>query len=88
MNMVFRFLIGKNGVIVNLNLHLQKVSMTRLTMTQVAKSAKKQGRLARLKRLMVLNFAPEPLFDAITKPVSEVYGTLISLISLVDERRK
>jgi hypothetical protein len=37
---------------------------------------------------MVLDFAPEPLFDAITKLASEVYDTLISLISLVDERRK
>jgi diguanylate cyclase (GGDEF)-like protein/PAS domain S-box-containing protein len=58
-------------------------------MTQAAKPAKnEQARLARLKRLMVLDSAPEPLFDVITKLASEVCGTPISLISLVDEQRQ
>lgn len=57
-------------------------------MTQaVAQVKNEQARLARLRRLMVLNSAPEPLFDAIAKLASEVCDTEISLISLADEQR-
>lgn len=66
-----------------------KAGIERLIMTQIAKPAKNEdARLARLKRLMVLDTAPEPLFDAITKLASEVCGTSISLITLVDESRQ
>ncbi|MDI1310267.1 MAG: EAL domain-containing protein [Methylotenera sp.] len=47
-----------------------------------------EARLARLRRLLVLDAAPEPLFDAITKLASDVCGTPISLISLIDESRQ
>ena len=54
----------------------------------VAPAKNEQTRLASLKRLKVLDSAAEPLFDAITKLASEVCGTPISLISLVDDRRQ
>lgn len=47
-----------------------------------------KARLKRLKRLMVLDSAPEPLFDEITNLASQICGTPISLISLVDENRQ
>jgi len=57
-------------------------------MTQAVTRAKnEQARLARLKRLMVLDSAPEPLFDAVAKLASEICNTKIALISLVDEQR-
>lgn len=46
------------------------------------------ARLARLKKLAVLDTANEPLFDAITKLASQVCGTPIALISLIDEDRQ
>lgn len=58
-------------------------------MTQAAKPSKnEQARLERLRRLMVLDSAPEPLFDEITKLASEICGTPIALLSLVDENRQ
>lgn len=45
-------------------------------------------RLKRLQALMVLDTAPESLFDEITKLASEVCGTPIALISLIDENRQ
>ena len=57
-------------------------------MTQQGKSQKiEKARLARLKRLMVLDSAPEPLFDAINSLAGEICGTPISLITFVDEQR-
>lgn len=59
------------------------------SMTQPAPPAKnEQTRLERLKRLMVLDSAPEPLFDEITKLASAICGTPIALVSLVDDNRQ
>ena len=58
-------------------------------MTQAAKPTKnEEARLKRLKQLMVLDTAPESVFDEITKLASQICGTPISLISLVDEDRQ
>lgn len=58
-------------------------------MTQPAKPTKNEAaRLLRLKQLMVLDTAPEPLFDEITKLASQISGAPIALISLVDEDRQ
>lgn len=45
-------------------------------------------RVARLRELMVLDSAPEPVFDSIVKLASEVCGTPIALVSLVDTERQ
>lgn len=45
-------------------------------------------RLAALKDLVVLDSPPEPLFDTITRMASEICGTPIALISLIDEERQ
>lgn len=45
-------------------------------------------RLACLQRLFVLDTAPEPLFDAIARMASEVCGTPIAQITLVDANRQ
>jgi PAS domain S-box-containing protein len=47
-----------------------------------------QERLARLRELVVLDSAPESLFDAITQMASQICGTPIALISLVDGGRQ
>lgn len=58
-------------------------------MTQPAKlPANEALRLARLKRLMVLDTSPETIFDEVTKIASAVCGTPIALISLIDEQRQ
>jgi diguanylate cyclase (GGDEF)-like protein/PAS domain S-box-containing protein len=58
-------------------------------MTQPAKPTKNEAaRLLRLKQLMVLDTAPEPLFDEITKLASQISGAPIAMISLVDEDRQ
>lgn len=46
------------------------------------------ARLARLRDLMVLDSAPEPVFDSLTRLASEVCGAPIALISLVDAERQ
>ena len=45
-------------------------------------------RLARLQELLVLDTASEPMFDEIARMASEVCGTPIALISLVDAERQ
>ena len=45
-------------------------------------------RLARLRELVVLDSAPEPLFDDIARLASEVCGVPIALLSLVDAERQ
>lgn len=45
-------------------------------------------RLAALRDLVVLDSPPEPLFDSITRMASEICGTPIALISLIDEERQ
>jgi diguanylate cyclase (GGDEF)-like protein/PAS domain S-box-containing protein len=45
-------------------------------------------RLARLRELMILDSAPEPLFDSIARLASEVCGAPIALLSLVDAERQ
>lgn len=45
-------------------------------------------RLAALRDLVVLDSPPEPLFDTITRMASEICGTPIALISLIDEERQ
>jgi PAS domain S-box-containing protein len=45
-------------------------------------------RLARLRRLAVLDTAPEPLFDSLARLAAQIAGTPIALVSLVDERRQ
>lgn len=58
-------------------------------MTQPAKPAHNEAaRLRRLKELMVLDTAPEPIFDEIIKLASQISGAPIALISLVDEERQ
>lgn len=44
--------------------------------------------MARLRDLVVLDSAPEPLFDAIARLASEVCGVPIALLSLVDAQRQ
>lgn len=58
-------------------------------MTQPASPTKNEAtRLLRLKQLMLLDTAPEPLFDEITKLARQISGAPIALISLVDEDRQ
>jgi signal transduction histidine kinase len=45
-------------------------------------------RLAALRDLVILDSPPEPLFDTITRMASEICGTPIALISLIDEERQ
>jgi diguanylate cyclase (GGDEF)-like protein/PAS domain S-box-containing protein len=45
-------------------------------------------RLAKLRELVVLDSEPEPVFDSITRMASEVCGTPIALISLIDLERQ
>jgi diguanylate cyclase (GGDEF)-like protein/PAS domain S-box-containing protein len=45
-------------------------------------------RLARLRALAVLDTPPEPLFDALVRMASQVCGTPIALVSLVDVDRQ
>ncbi len=45
-------------------------------------------RLARLRDLLVLDSAAEPLFDNLVRTAAEFCGVPISLISLIDERRQ
>lgn len=45
-------------------------------------------RLERLRALLVLDSPPEPLFDQITRMASQVCGTPVALLSLVDEERQ
>jgi len=45
-------------------------------------------RLARLRDLMVLDSAPEPVFDSIVAMASEICGVPIALLSLVDSERQ
>ena len=45
-------------------------------------------RLARLRELAILDTAPEPVFDAITKLASEICGTPIALLTMVDQERQ
>ncbi len=45
-------------------------------------------RLARLLELVVLDTPSEPLFDSIVQAASQVCGTPIALVSLVDEKRQ
>jgi diguanylate cyclase len=44
-------------------------------------------RLARLHALGILDSAPEPLFDSLTRLAAQIAGTPIALVSLVDEQR-
>lgn len=58
-------------------------------MTQTAQLPRNEMlRLEKLKQLVVLDTPPEPLFDEIVKLASEICGTSISLVSLIDERRQ
>jgi PAS domain S-box-containing protein len=45
-------------------------------------------RLARLRALGVLDSAPEPLFDSLTRLAAQIAGTPIALVSLIDEQRQ
>jgi diguanylate cyclase (GGDEF)-like protein/PAS domain S-box-containing protein len=51
-------------------------------------SMSEESRLRSLRDLVILDTAPEPLFDAIARLASEVCGTPIALMSLVDEQRQ
>ena len=44
--------------------------------------------MAALRELLVLDTAPEPIFDSLAKLASEVCGTPIALLSLIDDRRQ
>lgn len=45
-------------------------------------------RLARLRALGVLDSAPEPMFDSLTRLAAQIAGTPIALVSLIDEQRQ
>ncbi len=47
-----------------------------------------QRRLAQLQALQVLDSEPEPLFDTLTRLASEICGTPIALVSLIDADRQ
>ena len=51
-------------------------------------SSVETDRLARLRELVILDSAPEPLFDRLARMASQVCGAPIALISLVDEERQ
>ena len=53
-----------------------------------APSAAETDRLAQLRRLVVLDTAPEPVFDSIARLASQVCGAPIALLSLVDAERQ
>ena len=53
--------------------------------TEVAREA---ARLERLRALVVLDTAPEPIFDEIARMAAEVCGVPIALISLIDAERQ
>ena len=44
--------------------------------------------MAALRELLVLDTEPEPLFDSLAKLASEVCGTPIALLSLIDDERQ
>jgi PAS domain S-box-containing protein len=44
--------------------------------------------LARLRALGVLDSAPEPMFDSLTRLAAQIAGTPIALVSLIDEQRQ
>ena len=46
------------------------------------------SRIQQLRELMVLDSAPEPVYDSIVKLASQVCGTPIALVSLVDTERQ
>lgn len=62
--------------------------MNELTPSHSTVTIHEIARLARLKKLSVLDSANEPLFDAITKLASQICRTPIALISLIDEERQ
>ncbi len=51
-------------------------------------SSSEVERVARLHALLVLDSAPEPVFDGIVKLASEICGAPIALLSLVDTQRQ
>jgi hypothetical protein len=58
-------------------------------MTVIAKlPTNEQARIERLKKLMVLDTISEPLFDEISRLASQVCGSEIALISLIDQNRQ
>ena len=57
-------------------------------MTAAALPADEQARLQSLRDLMVLDSEPEPLFDSLARMASELCGTPIALVSLVDAERQ
>lgn len=61
---------------------------TFLTMSASPLPHDEAQRLAALRDLVVLDSPPEPLFDTITRMASEICGTPIALISLIDEERQ
>ena len=46
------------------------------------------ARLGRLRELLVLDTAPEPIFDRLTRMASQLCGTPIALVSLIDAERQ
>lgn len=50
--------------------------------------ADEAARLAALQQLLVLDTAPEPLFEAITRQASALCGTPIAMVNLVDAERQ
>jgi len=51
-------------------------------------TADEADRLARLRELVILDSAPEPVFDSIARMASEICGVPIALISLIDMERQ
>ncbi len=51
-------------------------------------TADEADRLARLRELVILDSAPEPVFDSIARMASEICGVPIALISLIDLERQ
>lgn len=57
-------------------------------MTDTHQALKEQRRLNALHKLKVLDSPFETIFDTITRMASDVCGTPIALISLIDDKRQ
>lgn len=58
-----------------------------MTLSPVSTPAE-TDRLARLRELVILDSAPEPVFDSIARMASDICGVPIALISLIDMERQ
>lgn len=64
------------------------MNLKRFNVTEIKRPDNEEERLIALRELMVLDSAPEPLFDELTMLASKICETPIALISLVDKDRQ